>query len=289
MDITIATLVLASAALHPLRDLLVKGGLFRESAYIGITVVWIAISACHGLLTQADFAMPSSVWPMIAFSTLGLVLYYVGITISLRHGELSVYYPIIRSSPLMIVAINLILFGYPYEWASLAGIGLAVAGAFFIQFKPGAGLLSQPVIFLAALMAMIGHSILTLADAHGMQQADPAPFLFWVYSLLLITQLTWFGLTKPIERPLLQHLFGTWRTNPNRVLFASILSYASYILILIAFQKGGEAAAVASIRQASIPISVLLGAFILHEGRLGHRLGWSLVLAAGIVILITVK
>lgn len=136
MDITIATLVLASAALHPLRDLLVKGGLFRESAYIGITVVWIAISACHGLLTQADFAMPSSVWPMIAFSTLGLVLYYVGITISLRHGELSVYYPIIRSSPLMIAAINLILFGYPYEWASLAGIGLAVAGAFLFNSNP---------------------------------------------------------------------------------------------------------------------------------------------------------
>lgn len=289
MDITIAALVLASAALHPLRDLLVKGGLYRESAYIGITVVWIFISASHGIITNADFSMPDFVWPMIAFSTLGLVLYYVGITISLRHGELSVYYPIIRSSPLMIVAINFVLFGFEYEIITLLGIALAVIGAFFIQFKRGAGLFNQPVIFLAASMAMVGHSILTIADAQGMQHVDPAPFLFWVYSFLLITQLIWYGLTKPVERPIMQHFFGTWRTNPNRVLFASFLSYASYILILIAFQKGGEAAAVSAIRQASIPISVLLGAFILHEGRLGPRLGWSLVLAAGIVILVTVK
>ena len=56
-----------------------------------------------------------------------------------------------------------------------------------------------------------------------------------------------------------------------------------------AFQLGGEVATVTAVRQASIPISVLLGVFILREGKLGVRLGWSLILAAGIVILVFVK
>ena len=41
-----------------------------------------------------------------------------------------------------------------------------------------------------------------------------------------------------------------------------------------------------SIRQASIPISVLIGGFLLKETNVLKRLNWSLVLALGIVLII---
>jgi drug/metabolite transporter (DMT)-like permease len=289
MDATIAALVLASAALHPIRDLIVKKIHFRESAYIGITASWILISAIHATLTQGNVYLPFSLLPMIVFSSFGLVLYYVGITVSLRQGELSVYYPIIRSSPLFIVAVNFLVFGHSYAAITLTGIVLAVAGAFFIQYQRGAGLFDKPYLFTVAAIAMAGHGITTLADAKAMRLVEPAAFLFWTYLLTLFTQLAWFQCTKPEGRLSLQHIAGAWGSNPVRVLLAGSLSYLSYVFIMTAFQLGGEAAAVTAVRQASIPISVLLGVFILREGNLGSRLSWSMVLAGGIAIIVFVK
>ena len=56
----------------------------------------------------------------------------------------------------------------------------------------------------------------------------------------------------------------------------------------MAFQMGGEVAAVTSVRQASIPISVLLGGFFLREGAILRRMIAASLLAAGIVIIIAI-
>tara|TARA_B110000977_G_C10603253_1_gene309099 strand:- start:117 stop:425 length:309 start_codon:yes stop_codon:yes gene_type:complete len=74
-----------------------------------------------------------------------------------------------------------------------------------------------------------------------------------------------------------------WAQAPGRIIFAGVSSYVSYILILTAFQLGAEAAAVSSVRQASIPVSVVLAAVILKEPRFLHRIGWASLLALGII------
>ena len=50
---------------------------------------------------------------------------------------------------------------------------------------------------------------------------------------------------------------------------------------------GANVAAVASVRQISIPLSVVLGGLILKEARMSKRLGWSIMLAAGVVLIIS--
>ena len=289
MDFSIAALVLASAVLHPLRELLAKSHEYRESAYMGIIATWIILATIHALLEQGTLSVPRAVWPMIVFSAIGLILYYTSITICLRQGDLSVYYPVIRSSPLFILAVNFILFGQHYEVLTLLGIAMAVAGAFFIQYRLGSRWFDNPVVFLIALIAVAGHGITTLADARAMRLVSPAQFLFWTYWLVLPIQAAWFGLTRPKGRTWSRHLLGALELTPVRVLLTGAISYLSYVLILIAFQLGGEAAAVTTIRQTSIPISVLLGVLVLREGKLGPRLSWSMVLAAGIAIIVFVK
>ncbi|MEE8145698.1 MAG: hypothetical protein V3T57_09810 [Kiloniellales bacterium] len=46
-------------------------------------------------------------------------------------------------------------------------------------------------------------------------------------------------------------------------------------------------AAVSSLRQASIPVSVLLAALFLKEQHLAKRFAWSLLVAGGIVLVAT--
>ena len=76
------------------------------------------------------------------------------------------------------------------------------------------------------------------------------------------------------------------RVRPVRHLSAGGLAYASYMLILAAYSYGGDVATVTTVRQLSIPISVVLGAMMLKEMLLGRRFTASLLLVVGIVLVI---
>jgi len=58
------------------------------------------------------------------------------------------------------------------------------------------------------------------------------------------------------------------------------------MLILAAYSYGGDVATVTTVRQLSIPISVVLGAMMLKEMLLGRRFIASLLLVVGIVLVI---
>jgi hypothetical protein len=64
------------------------------------------------------------------------------------------------------------------------------------------------------------------------------------------------------------------------------ICYLSYLLILLAYGMGGDVAAITSIRQASIPISVILGGLMFREGSLVRRFAASCLLAFGIVVIV---
>jgi len=286
MDLIVMALVLGSAALHPFRDLLIKGQSFPESAYLGVTGSWVIFAALQAVWLGQTLTLPTQVWPLVAGSAIGLFIYYLCVMLTLKAGDLSIYYPIIRSSPLAIVAIGYVFLERYYSTLTLVGISLTLLGAIMIQYRRGAGLLQRPKLVLTATAAMIGSAIYGLSDSVAMETIAPAPFLFWVYTVLTLAFMAFFTLTRPIKRPLSQQLYGCWRSSSMHVLASGALSYASYVLILFAFQAGGEVAVVSAIRQVSIPFSVLLGALVLKEQRVRARLAWSLLLASGVALII---
>jgi uncharacterized membrane protein len=70
------------------------------------------------------------VLPLILISTVSLMFYYIGILTTLKTGDVSVYYPIIRAAPLFIVAFGWLILGQSYNPIILVGITLVVTGAF---------------------------------------------------------------------------------------------------------------------------------------------------------------
>lgn len=283
-DVSWLVLVLISAAIHPLRDFAFKGAGSPIACYFGYTAVWICLGFAQALIVGHALVLPVDVWPLLLNSALGLVLYYVGTLTALKRGDLSVYYPIIRSSPVVVLAVSWAIFGQSFNWMVVVGVGLVFVGTMLLQ-KPKGGLLSDPRSLLLALMAMIGSASYTLSDAEAMQSVPPSVYLFYTYlivgpSLGLI--LLWQHRT---ETGVVGKLLEGWRTQPWRILFSGAMAYSSYLLILIAFQNGASAAPVSAVRQASIPISVILGAMILRETSMMRRLQWSGVLALGIILI----
>lgn len=270
--------------IHPLRDTTLKGLPNPALAYLSVSAGWVLLAGAQMMASGQTLALPIEAWVPAIVSALALVCYYYGTLAALRRGHLSVYYPIIRSSPLVIVGLNWAVFGQSYSALALIGVCIIIAAGIAIQ-KPSGRLFDDHKALSLALIAMAGSAVYTLADASAMQHAEPAQFLFWNYSLVTLC----LGVVCLVGRRNSSEGFAAENRWPvaARVSFAAVSSYLSYYLILLAFQLNADPAYVGAIRQASIPVSVLLGALVLREHSVLHHLWWAIVLAIGIVILVT--
>ncbi len=200
-------------------------------------------------------------------------MYYFSVVATLRRGDFSIYYPIMRSSPLYVVVVSAVVLGYRYSITMLLGIGLVLIGAFFLQYQRDTRFLSDPRILVTAVLAMVGHGTLTLADAEAMRTVEPMAFLLVLYILFIPCSAVLFTIMRPHDRSIIKHLFAGWRATPVRYFLAGFTSYVAYYLILKAFQLGGNVAAVSAVRQVSIPLAVILGGMYLRETSMIPRLG----------------
>ncbi len=284
MDTTITGIVLLSALLHPLWNALVKRQERADGAFVGLVVMLMAFSFVHSMVQGYDLLAAVEVWPLIAISVMGQLMYGLSLVVTLRHGDLSSYYPIVRSSPLFIVVVGVLFLGESYTWVLLAGIACVLTGAFALQYRRGSHLFDDPRTLLFALIAMSGTGIYSIVDARAMQVIEPPVLFFWVEVFNLPCYLLIFRfLGLPETRYC--HLFQ-WVKKPILFIGLGGICYLSYFLILTAYSMGGEVAAVTSVRQASIPISVVLGGLMFREGSMIRRLIASCLLASGIVIVV---
>lgn len=283
MEITIAVMVLVSAAIHPVWNLLLKKEPDPQLAYLGLTIVLMLCAALQIAVGGADIRTGLMVLPLIALSWCGQILYGTCLTATYRRGDLSAYYPIIRASPVFIVMVGFLFLGRTYSAFVLAGILMAVAGGFLLLYRRGSHVFADPVPLGFALLAMSGTGIYSIADAQLMETLAPEVQMLWVEGLLVPYYLALFLRRRTHTR------YDDARGLLPRItmlIIPGIMAYASYYLILLAFKWGGEVAAVTAVRQASIPISVLLGGFFLREGSILRRLLAAVILAAGIVLII---
>lgn len=286
MDPTVAALVLMSAALHPLWNAMIKRDRRPEGAFMALFFGMSLSALAHALIAGEDIFGIFRHWPLLALSWFGQMFYGVGLTVALKRGDLSSYYPIIRSSPLFIVLVGWTVLGERYSATLLIGIAMVLVGAFLLQRRPGQRLLDDPVTLGFAIAAMAGVGIYSIADAKLMAVADPSVTIFWIQLMTLpgfTVIFRFLGGSKTFD-----HVWS-WTDAPWKPLVFGGLAYASYFLILTAYKMGGDVAAVTSVRQASIPFSVLIGGLWLKESRMSSRLGASLLLAAGIVVIVTLK
>ena len=289
MTATILALVLASSALHPLREFFIKGDATPSGVTLAVVFQFWILAGLQTWIEDADIRTAFQVWPAMLVSGLAILFYYWCLVMTLRIGDLSIYYPITRSSPLFVVVAGFLFLGHSYSPMMLSGIGLVLVGAFLLQYRPGSHLFSQPKTLTLAIFAFCAHGVIMLADAEAMRVAEPSSYMFVQYLFLTPGMAIVFLSTKPPDLSHYQHLISGWVRTPVRFVIAGVTAYASYYLILWVFQLGANVAAVSAVRQISIPASVVMGCMIFNEKRMTSRLAWSVLLALGIVVIIFSK
>ena len=290
MDPVVAMLVIGSAVLHPVREVFIKDSACPEGLAYAVMTQFALLAGLHVAIAGSDPWAALEVWPLAVASAVALIAYFLSTVMCLKLGDVSVYYPIMRSSPLFVVVAGHFVLGQHYPFVLLAGIAIVLVSAFLIQYERGnARLFDNGRALALAVAAMCAHGVITLVDAEAMRSVRPEEFLLLTYMVVLPGMAAVFVATRPRGRGALEHLFAGWWTTPGRFLCAGMLSYISYCILLVAFHLGGNVAAVASLRQISIPVSVILGAVVLGERRLMGRFGWSALLAFGVALILVVR
>jgi drug/metabolite transporter (DMT)-like permease len=274
---SVAALVLLSAALHPIWNALVKDDPWPAGAYFWLMGGYVVFSALLSLATGASLALPMAALPLLAGSVAAQIAYGWALVKVLRRGDLSVFYPIARASPVFNLVIGTLLLGERYSGLAAAGIAVVLAGVFVLHGRPQGGARHLGSLAIA-LVAMAAAGFYAITDSRLVAQMSPAALMFWGQLLSLPAFALIAGRTELTLEP--------WRRAPWRYPLMAALSYTSYYLILIAYQWGGQPAAVNAVRQASIPLSVLIGTLILKEGHLGRRLAGALVMVGGILLIV---
>lgn len=284
MSFSITLLVLFSAALHPLWNLLIKKDPEPESAFLTLALIVGLVGLVHGLAIGANFWLTPAQWLLVSVSVLGQLLYSLSLIATLKRGDLSAYYPIIRASPIFIVCFSFVFLDKIYPWEVLLGILLVIFGAVLLLYRRGVNLLSDGKTLLLAVLAMCGTGIYSLSDSRLMADLEAPVLFFWVqiivWPILALIYIrngypfpAYAGLQRIIRRPILHLKLAT-------------CLYGSYFLILLAYEQGADVAIVTTVRQASIPLSVIIGGYFLNEGAIARRLFASVILSAGIITVV---
>ena len=284
MEISITILVIVSAILHPLWNAMIKRDACPEGAFVGNSIMLVLFAGSHSLIAGHDLFTITKIWDLLFITVCAKIVYTISLVTMLRRGDLSAYYPIARSSPAFIVIISSLFLGVLYTPTILVGMSMVLIGAFWLQYKRGIRFFDNPSTLALALLAMAGTSVNSIAGAHAVQAVAPSVIFFWTF-IFTLPGFTLFFIFFGGKKVSIVNLFP-WLKNPFPYVKIGLICYASYLLILLAYQGGGEVAVVNSVRQASIPISVFLGGMWLKELDMKQRVLASLLLSSGIVVIV---
>ena len=284
MNETAILLVILSAGMHALRNFLTKQALDKQS------FIWW-YETC-GLV----FFTPVFLWTLfnqgmdvLAFSWMFLIsgflhfLYWYFMAKSLETGDLSLVYPIMRSSPALVLLFSVVVLDEQVSGLGVTGILLVAVGVYTIGMQRLSYTeLARPIRSARsdratrfALLTLVSVAAYSLADKVGVSRMHPVVFAYiypWVSLGLFSLYLRKTKRAGEIPRE--------WTDNKKGILVCGVLGIFGYFLILAAFTLE-RVSYIVGLRQLSIVFAVLLGGHFLKEQSRRVRVASAIVIFLG--------
>ncbi len=282
-------LVLASAMLHAIWSTTIKGSrdpLVFNFYQGGVHLVLAAIVL--PLLDFGEIAAP--VWRWLAVTVVAHSLYFYWLTRAFEHGDLTLVYPIARSTPAFLPLVAVPVLGEQISPGGIAGIAVVVAGMWIVQLGPTLrlGAFLSPAARFATL-TLAATVVYGLADKAAMEElargpwSSPVPRALSYYAMLTLGSTLLFSPAVLARRGLRVVRDGA-RRNLLPASIAAGLGIVGYGLILKALETAPASYVVAA-RQSSVLFVLVLGIVQLREspGRARVLGGVATVLGVGLI------
>jgi len=277
-------LVLLSALFHALRSLFTKESGDKQVflwLYSLVALLFFLPLFMYFLLRVGITNPAAYVW--CAGSGFIHFLYWLFLTHAYKQGDLSHVYPIMRSSPALVLLIAVLFLGEQVSVQGAAGILLVAGGVYIINMKhiSGAELLA-PVkavvndratqLAFLTLISVAGYSIV---DKMAVDYIHPILFAFFHLFCGMCYYTPYIALTKRADV-----IRAEWSRGHGRIIMAGVIGITGHSMILIAFTIE-RVSYIVGLRQLSVVFAVLMGSFWLKEKHRGIRLAGALIIFSG--------
>lgn len=285
MEFLPLALVLASAVSHGLWNYLAKEGKDKESFMLLLNLTSLPLLLPVFFLILPEIYLPLEIVPYLLVSGLAETVYFLGLGKAYESGDLSIVYPVARSSPVFVTIAAAVFLGETISMTGLLGIMVIFIGVYILHLK---GItredLVAPVRYLMsgssryAIIAALGTTVYSITDKLGVTTVDPLLYSFWlgfsVTGMMTIVTLKRKGF-KAIRDEF---------SSPLKVSFAGLLMRGGYMLVLYAMSIA-PVSYILALRQISVVLGALLGVVFLGESYGRVRIMGSLVIFIGVFIL----
>ena len=313
--------VLFSTILHAGWNLIAKQ---RSDSWTTILQILAAISVPGVLIAVSTELLTTGilrhVWPFLLGAGCAQAVYFLGLTLGYRAGDLGIVYPVTRALPVLVLGgfdLARSLSPSPTGWLGLA---LVAAGCIVISGAAGTdrgradrgqavrgravrGRLARrlhPTIGWAAVAAAgtVGYTAFDKLAAEVLRRQSGGGLLdafrygLWefvistiLYAVLLAAAMRVSARRRSAAPPAAAPRLS-WRTLAGdwRTAAGGIGMCGAYTLVLWAYQLSERASYVAALRQFSIVLGVVAGAVLMGERAPVVRIGAAVVIAAGIAL-----
>jgi uncharacterized membrane protein len=245
---------------------------------------------------EALASVPTHFWILLPASCACQVVYYVGLAGAYRRGALSVMYPLSRALPVLLVALFALAVGRPVGAWAFIGMLMVTVGCLVLPLHTFSGWsissYLSPATLLAGLAAL-GTTAYTLLDdalLRILREQIPNPLsalsaaIAYAPALSLMNTVG-LGLAVACSRNERDPWREVTRLYLGPAVFSGVGIWASYGLLLVAMGLVRDVSYVASFRQVSIPLGVMLGIVLLREPRYPPKMVGCLAITAGLILL----
>jgi drug/metabolite transporter (DMT)-like permease len=269
-------LALASAGLHAGWNLRAKSSTDR------FLTLWgqFAVAGLLCVLPLVVVGLPDRrAWPFLAITAVVHVPYVVLLARAYDHGDFSLAYPLARGGGAVAAAIGgLVLLD---DDLSLPGwLAVAVVGGGLASFvRPG----TPAAALRTALLVAVAIGAYTVADTAGVRRTDTASYVLATFVCIGVTVTAW-GLAAGRSGDMRLSAATSWR----RHLGSAAACVAAYGLVLVAVRRA-PVGYVTALRESSVVLAAVAGWRLLDEGFGRARVASSVVVVAGLVLLVIAR
>ncbi|MBN2335207.1 EamA family transporter [Candidatus Bathyarchaeota archaeon] len=286
MDAVPFALVMASAVSHALWNYVAKAARDKESFMLLLNVFSLVLFLPVFYVILPEIWLPLEIMPFLLVSGVAETVYFLALGKAYETGDLSVVYPVARSSPMFVALAAYAVLGERITGWGLAGIALIFVGVYVLHLRGwGREEMVKPLKALGApasryaLVAALGTTVYSISDKLGVTAVDPLLYSFWLGFVItgMLTAVT-------LRRRGIAVVRAELRGSAVRVSVAGALMKGGYMLVLVAMSLA-QVSYILALRQVSVVLGAALGVVMLRERYGGVRVVGSLIIFVGVYLL----
>lgn len=299
MTITAILLLAVSSLLHAVWNFISKNNspssafflvanIFGSLIFIPVVIIFL----------QEYLTFPLRVWGLVLAAGLFQAIYFSSLAGAYRNGNISLAYPLVRASTVLIVtAVTFLLDqGEKLSCQCLMGVVLVFGGCLLVPMERFSKFSFKNYLNVTcglALIAAAGSAGYSIVDdeslrtlLHGMVKGKYSIFITMLYAFVeALATVLWLAIFVVLNRNRRREFVIVCKKNKQAAFFAGTGVYVTYTLVLISMLWVDNVSYVVGFRQMSIPVGAFLGVILLKEPLEKPKIFGILILLSGLMFM----